>query len=164
MVKEKEVKEQLKEILQSKALSSLTFDGSLYSEGEGYKVDYKEAMEGVEGWTINELGLALLEKVEFDLSEDVRLSMFIAGDTVELEGDTYGSLDCINLNIRKFNKDWSLYISLCELLYASRKYNYYIEATLWSEGEEKELLFETFDTFEEALQSLKSYILNNLNV
>ena len=166
MVKEKEVKEQLKEILQSKALSSLTFDGSLYSEGEGYKVDYKEAMEGVEGWTINELGLALLEKVEFDLSEDVRISFFTAGDTVLLdeELDTYGSLDCMHFEVRKFNKNWHLDISLCECLYASRKYNYYIEATLWSEGEEKELLFETFDTFEEALQSLKSYILNNLNV
>ena len=164
MVKEKEVKEELRRILQSKALSSLTFDGSLFSEGEGYTINYKEATEEVEGWTINELGLALLERIEFDLSEDVRLSMFIAGDTVELEGDTYGSLDCINLNIRKFNKDWSLYISLCELLYASRKYNFHVEITLWSEGEEKELLFETFETFEEALQSLKSYILNNLKI
>ncbi|MGC8851967.1 MAG: hypothetical protein ACP5PR_02665, partial [Minisyncoccia bacterium] len=86
---EQGVKEELRRILQSKALSSLTFDGSLFSEGEGYTITYEKATEG---WSINELGLALIERIEFDLSEDVRLSMFIAGDTVELEGDTYGSL------------------------------------------------------------------------
>ncbi|MGC8853251.1 MAG: hypothetical protein ACP5P0_06585 [Hydrogenobacter sp.] len=39
--------------------------------------------------------------MDFDLSEDVRLSMFTAGDTVELEGDNYGSLVSQNqTNIR----------------------------------------------------------------
>jgi hypothetical protein len=163
MVKEKEVKEQLKEILQSKRLSSLTFDGSLYSEGKGYTIDYKEATKGKKDWSINELGLALLDKVEFDLNEDVKIDMFIVEGTERLGLNKYGRFKCMHFEIIKFKKDRSLYIYLCKRFYGLRRLRFELEIETSKEIDGSLLKYDAYDTFEEAIQGLKSYI-NDLDL
>jgi hypothetical protein len=161
---EKEVKEQLKEILQSKKLSSLTFDGSLYSKGKGYTIEYKEATKGKKDWTINEIGLFLLENLDFDLNEDVKIDMFIVKDKVELGLNKYGRFKCMHFEIIKFKKDRSLYIYLCKRFYGVRRFRFDFEIETSKEIDGSLLKYDAYDTFEEAIQGLKSYILNGLDL